>query len=178
MKTCTRRVYWSSRDVVGHLCGREVKTPGAEECNQHLAGAKRTAEHRAAVNREVDDTMRQWRQDAKDQAKYREAFVDIDVRVSNGRVSVPKETFDEVLVHIGDHLSGAAGPRLEEYFQAVQEYRAANPGQRVGQAFFNVLCQVRPDISERVRGSYRDDPFHDDAKLPEFLEAVTRGWGA
>lgn len=32
-------------------------------------------------------------------------------------------------------------------------------GERPGQALFNALCEVRPDIAERIRGTDAD-PFH------------------
>lgn len=47
---------------------------------------------------------------------------------------------------------------------------------RRGQAYFNVLHDVRPDLASQVRGT-RLDPFHNDARVPEFLARVCLIWG-
>lgn len=43
------------------------------------------------------------------------------------------------------------------YFDAITRARVS--GERYGQAMFNHLCEVRPDLSEQVRGTDKD-PFH------------------
>ena len=43
------------------------------------------------------------------------------------------------------------------YFDA--QVRAHKTGERYGQAMFNHLCDVRPDLAERVRGTV-NDPFY------------------
>ena len=48
---------------------------------------------------------------------------------------------------------------LHEFWKLVDETTKKNPSWRYGQAAFNVLCDVRPELSERVRGSIAD-PFH------------------
>ena len=50
--------------------------------------------------------------------------------------------------------------------------------QRIGQALFNGLYAVRPDIADAIRGS-DTDPFHDDSRLPAFLAELGRlaQWG-
>ena len=47
----------------------------------------------------------------KEQAEMQKLFssmFDFDVRVSDGRVSIPIEVFEEILVHIGDHLGAGS----------------------------------------------------------------------
>jgi hypothetical protein len=44
-------------------------------------------------------------------------------------------------------------------------------GQRKGQAFFNVLYEMEPELAHRVIGTDAD-PFYDDGKLPDFLLRV------
>ncbi len=46
---------------------------------------------------------------------------------------------------------------------------------RKGQTYFNVLVQVRPDLSERIRTSHLD-PFYLDERIPEFLEWICTNW--
>lgn len=60
---------------------------------------------------------------------------------------------------------------LVEFKRGARRYRDAHPMQRVGQAWFNYLHQVRPDLADMVRGDSRD-PFHDDGRLSAFLEFV------
>lgn len=47
--------------------------------------------------------------------------------------------------------------------------------QRRGQYAFNLLCEVRPDLSEQVRTTVID-PFYDDNRLPVFLAWVQEQW--
>ena len=46
---------------------------------------------------------------------------------------------------------------------------------RSGQVYFNVLSDIRPDLSEQIRG-WNLDPFHMDSVLPNFLEWVAANW--
>ncbi len=48
-------------------------------------------------------------------------------------------------------------------------------GWRVGQFFFNVLYDNRPDLAETVRGTELD-PFHDDTRISGFLQFVESNW--
>lgn len=47
---------------------------------------------------------------------------------------------------------------------------------RRGQAYFNVLDDVRPDLADQVRAMALD-PFHNDDKVPQFLAWVCLHWG-
>lgn len=48
-------------------------------------------------------------------------------------------------------------------------------GLRVGQAAYNLLDRVRPDLALLLNGS-DFDPFHDDSRLPLFYDFVMRKW--
>lgn len=48
-----------------------------------------------------------------------------------------------------------------------------NNGKRLGQIYFNVLSEVRPDVSEQIRGTMFD-PFHMDI-IPSKISDVVRG---
>jgi hypothetical protein len=58
-----------------------------------------------------------------------------------------------------------------ELVDHMARYRAAHPEQRMGQAYFNALHEVDPDIANSARGS-AIDPFYNDAVMPEFMTFV------
>lgn len=58
---------------------------------------------------------------------------------------------------------------------AVEEARKQYPRWRSGQTYFNVLADVRPDLSEELRASALD-PFHGDDRIPMFLNWLRRNW--
>lgn len=64
---------------------------------------------------------------------------------------------------------------FQEFIHAVQLYRMKYTQQRVGQAFFNVLYEVRPDISEQVRATTLD-PFYRNDRVAPFLRFVKANW--
>lgn len=49
------------------------------------------------------------------------------------------------------------------------------PNERKGQAYFNTLHEMRPDLSEQVRGSHID-PFYRDEVIENFLSFVGGNW--
>lgn len=63
------------------------------------------------------------------------------------------------------------------YFDAI--VRARTNRERYGQAMFNHLCTVRPDLSELVRGT-EHDPFHvsslSDPRWDKFVEFIEANW--
>ncbi len=61
-----------------------------------------------------------------------------------------------------------------EYVVAAAEYFREND-ERMGQAYFNTLCVVRPDLSEEIRGT-DIDAFHDNDLLPKMLAYCYRKW--
>ena len=67
-------------------------------------------------------------------------------------------------------------PTFTEFIQAVVQHYHANPGWRVGQAYFNVLATMRPEMAEQIRGGVLD-PFYQDSRIPVFLEFVSEHWG-
>jgi hypothetical protein len=64
---------------------------------------------------------------------------------------------------------------FQQYLTEVSVMLARHPEYRYGQACFNTLHNVRPDISERLR-STSVDPFYDDQIAGEFLLAVYDLW--
>jgi hypothetical protein len=62
--------------------------------------------------------------------------------------------------------------RFAAYQAAVAEYAGQHPEQRTGQAHFNVLHRLHPDVADRARGDRALDPFHVDERLPLFLVYV------
>jgi hypothetical protein len=58
----------------------------------------------------------------------------------------------------------------------VIEYDRQHHKQRSGQAAFNALWDVRPDIANDVIRGTEADPFHDDSRLLLFWERVEAAW--
>lgn len=67
----------------------------------------------------------------------------------------------------------------DSYVQFVQDtyqmLRGAPDNWRMGQTAFNVLVNVRPDLSEQVRGTDLD-PFYKDDRLLAFYQWVEENW--
>lgn len=63
-----------------------------------------------------------------------------------------------------------------ELWEFLRDMKKIPRTQRPGQYAFNLLCQVRPDLSEQVRGVYRLDPFYNDRFLPYFIQFVSDNW--
>lgn len=75
------------------------------------------------------------------------------------------------------HEAGHVGVSLvNQYLNLVNQAVRAWPSRRVGQAFFNVLCEVEPLLAERVRAT-EFDPFYQDKRIPAFLEFVEQRIG-
>ncbi len=67
---------------------------------------------------------------------------------------------------------------LEQFWLAVAGRQVANPNERHGQAAFNHLFAVRPDLSEQVRGTPMD-PFYRDSNHPgweRFVVFLEKNW--
>lgn len=57
----------------------------------------------------------------------------------------------------------------------VAERLEQHPAERIGQAAFNALHAIRPDLSERIRGG-EADPFHNDQRLTIFYKFLQENW--
>lgn len=68
---------------------------------------------------------------------------------------------------------------LPVYWQRVAEAMRDYPNWRFGQAAFNVLSALRPDLSEPIRGQ-ASDPFHyrggEDDSLKGFVAYLENNW--
>ena len=62
---------------------------------------------------------------------------------------------------------------FEEYLRAVGLEQTLHPEWRWGQTLFNVLCEYRPDIAEKIRGGPMD-PFYSNLNADAFLDTVER----
>jgi hypothetical protein len=56
-----------------------------------------------------------------------------------------------------------------DYLTSVQNQIANNPSWRMGQAYFNVLYAIEPELADKIRGDFLLDPFHRDERIPAFL---------
>jgi len=64
---------------------------------------------------------------------------------------------------------------FSQYLERVAVEKRIHPEWRMGQTYYHVLHELRPDISEYVRGS-QYDPFHEDKVIPDFLWVVCEKW--
>ena len=69
---------------------------------------------------------------------------------------------------------------VDQFYVLAREAMVLNPSWRYGQALFNVLLEVRPDLAEQVRGTDKD-PFYarggtGDPRLIRFGEFVNANW--
>jgi len=63
----------------------------------------------------------------------------------------------------------------EEYLTRALTRRELNPTERLGQVYYNVLADVRPDLGDEVRGTSHD-PFYKDEVVPAFLDWARFNW--
>ena len=62
---------------------------------------------------------------------------------------------------------------LKELCQTATVYIAHNSNLRMGQALFNTLRELHPEIADDVRDSSNNcDPFYDDSKIPAFFNFI------
>lgn len=61
------------------------------------------------------------------------------------------------------------------YLETVGWHLRQHPTLRWGQAHFNVLHDVHPDLSARVHNTELD-PFYLDERIPQFLAFVSSNW--
>jgi len=47
---------------------------------------------------------------------------------------------------------------------------------RLGQAFYNTLFAVRPDLARQVTGKCMLDPFYKDSCIPAFISFIKENW--
>jgi hypothetical protein len=83
------------------------------------------------------------------------------VRDSNGN-TVGSWSWQDTEPTFADFVARAAG-------------QSAQAGIRYGQASFNALAEMRPDLATQIVGSARD-PFHDNSRLPDFYTWVEQNW--
>lgn len=62
--------------------------------------------------------------------------------------------------------------RLDEFFEALKTRAATSPHERPGQALFNLLLEVRPDIAEVMRATPSDPFWEHGTKSPRYHSAV------
>ena len=67
---------------------------------------------------------------------------------------------------------------IGKFWWAVGCYAHANPHERAGQATFNMLARMRPDLAKQLRGT-PDDGFHAQAnndRLDKMCEWIEKEW--
>jgi hypothetical protein len=68
---------------------------------------------------------------------------------------------------------------FDEYVEQAARYsRTESESLRIGQAYMNMLIEVRPDLAEQVATGRRwIDPFYFDVNLDAFLTWLADNWG-
>lgn len=64
---------------------------------------------------------------------------------------------------------------IQAFYVGWADYLRGNPAQRRGQALFNHLHDVRPDLANQLRGTDLD-PFYDNSKVVDALEFIQQHW--
>lgn len=64
---------------------------------------------------------------------------------------------------------------VDEFIVIVGRIYQENPSWRYGQAFFNCLNSIRPQLAETIRGT-RLDPFHKDEVNNETWKFIISNW--
>jgi hypothetical protein len=65
-----------------------------------------------------------------------------------------------------------------QYYEHFVKYKSAHPEQRHGQAAFNALYEVAPEVANEIRGSTSCDPFHRDDRMGAFAAYVLVALGS
>ncbi len=60
---------------------------------------------------------------------------------------------------------------IAQFNDRLREHLASGV-QRRGQAHFNALYDIDPDVANMIRGRYGLDPFYNDHNIPAFLKEV------
>ena len=68
-----------------------------------------------------------------------------------------------------------ADMKLRQFWWCVGYYAANHPEERRGQATFNVLYRIRPDLSERIRGTALD-AFYKNERLDAMCLFIEEEW--
>ena len=66
-------------------------------------------------------------------------------------------------------------PDFDEFLAEVKNVKSRHHHWRLGQAAFNTLYWMRPDLSERIRGTVLD-PFYDDSLPASFCDWLKENW--
>jgi len=65
---------------------------------------------------------------------------------------------------------------FEQFVVSAQSFRACNPSIRLGQAYYIVADDNRPDITSEIVGDAMYDPFYVDKNINRFLAFVAERW--
>jgi hypothetical protein len=64
-----------------------------------------------------------------------------------------------------------------EYLHVVAGRKAMEPSWRMGQTYFNVLREERPDLANKIRATAYD-PFYNDELIGDCLTYLCSHWNA
>ena len=73
-------------------------------------------------------------------------------------------------------MSTETAVTINDYFDRVNRALIRHGDWRVGQAYYNVLFELRPDLARQVDERPDVDPFHDDARMTAFVAFLRGAW--
>jgi hypothetical protein len=65
--------------------------------------------------------------------------------------------------------------QLHEFYAAVTKRQQERKSERLGQAAYNLLCEVRQDLAEKVAGT-DDDPYYVNSNWRNFNKFLAANW--
>ena len=65
--------------------------------------------------------------------------------------------------------------KWKEFFDLFYKVFEDNPQLRLGQAYYNVLFDIDPELAREINGT-ECDPFYRDDLIPAFLEKLGEKW--
>ena len=62
--------------------------------------------------------------------------------------------------------------QMTTYLDHVSKYLGYSTNERIGQAHFNVLYKLHPELANQIRATDKD-PFYKDERLADFMEEIS-----
>jgi hypothetical protein len=64
---------------------------------------------------------------------------------------------------------------FEEYIVLVMSEKIAHPEWRLGQTYYHILDDIRPDLNASIIDTH-GDPYHTDSNINRYLDFVASNW--
>lgn len=64
---------------------------------------------------------------------------------------------------------------IQEFWNEVNVYISIHPQQRLGQAIYNCLADIKPELAQKIT-STEVDAFYDSTKVPAMSDFIQENW--